>query len=45
MHYEIEQAGPGREPGPVVGAHARPRRWRKVNVPTTDARGVLEPEA
>ena len=33
MHYEIEQAGPGREPGPGVGvgAHARPRRWHKVN--------------
>ena len=38
MHYEIEQAGPGREPGPVVGAHARPRRWHKVNVPTAAPR-------
>ena len=37
MHYEIEQAGPGREPGPAVGAHARPRRWHKVNVLTADA--------
>ena len=37
MHYEIEQAGLGREPDPVVGTHARPRRWHKVNVPTADA--------
>jgi hypothetical protein len=37
MHYEIEQAGLGHEPGPIVGTHARPRRWRKVNVLTADA--------
>ena len=36
MHYEIEQAGLGREPGPDVGTHARPRRWHKVNVLTAD---------
>jgi hypothetical protein len=41
MHYEIEQAGRG----PDVATHARPRRWHVVNVPTADARGVLEPEA
>ena len=37
MHYEIEQAVLGREPDPVVGTHARPKRWRKVNVPTAGA--------
>jgi hypothetical protein len=37
MRYEIEQAGAGGEPGPDVGAHGRPRRWRKVNVLTADA--------
>jgi hypothetical protein len=37
MHYEIEQAGLGREPGPGVGTHAQPKRWRKVNVLTADA--------
>ena len=37
MHYEIEQAGLGREHGPDVGAHARPKRWHKVNVLTADA--------
>ena len=37
MHYEIEQAGLGREPGPDVGTHARPKRWRKVDVLTAGA--------
>ena len=37
MHYEIEQADLGREPGPVVGTRARPRRWRKVNILAADA--------
>ena len=37
MHYEIERAGLGREPGPDVGSHARPKRWRKVSVLTANA--------
>jgi hypothetical protein len=37
MHYEIERAGLGREPDPVVGTPARPKRWRKVNLLTADA--------
>ena len=37
MHYEVEQAGAGREPGPDVGTHAEPERWRKVNVLAADA--------
>jgi hypothetical protein len=37
VHDEIEQAGPGREPGPDVGTHARPKRWRKVAVLAADA--------
>jgi len=37
MHYEIEQAGAGREPGPDVGTHAEPERWHVVNVFNADA--------
>ena len=37
MHYEVEQAGLGREPGPDVGVHARPRPWHVVNVFNADA--------
>jgi hypothetical protein len=36
-HYEIEQAGLGREPDPVIGTPARPKRWHKVNVLTANA--------
>ena len=41
MHYEIEQAGAGHEPGPDVGTHAGPERWRVVRVLNADA--VLMP--
>jgi hypothetical protein len=37
MHYEIEQAGLGREPGPDVGTHAEPERWHVVKVFNADA--------
>ena len=37
MHYEIEQAGLGREHGPDVGTHAEPARWHVVNVLNADA--------
>ena len=37
MHYEIEQAGLGREHGPDVGTHAEPERWHVVNVLNADA--------
>jgi hypothetical protein len=37
MHYEIEQAGLGHEPGPVVGTHDQPERWHVVNVFNADA--------
>ena len=37
MHYEIEQAGLGREHGPDVGTHAEPERWHVVRVFNADA--------
>src|SRR4051794_29169091 len=37
MHYEIEQAGLGREHGPDVGTHAEPERWHTVAVFNADA--------
>jgi hypothetical protein len=37
MHYEIERAGLGHEPGPDVGTHAEPERWHVVNVFDADA--------
>ena len=37
MHYEIEQAGLGREHRPDVGTHAEPERWHVVNVLNADA--------
>ena len=37
MHYEIEQAGPGREHGPNVGTRAEPDRWHVVKVFNADA--------
>ncbi len=37
MHYEVEQAGLGREPGPVVGTHTEPERWHVVNVFNADS--------
>jgi len=43
-HYEIEQTGAGREPGPDVGTHAEPAQWYAVMVFDADARGVLEPK-
>ena len=36
-HYEIEQTGAGREPGPDVGTHAEPEHWHVVNVFNADA--------
>ena len=36
MHYEIEQAGLGREPGPDVGSHAEPERWHVVAIIDTE---------
>ena len=32
MHYEIEQAGLGREHGADVGAHAEPERWHMIRL-------------
>jgi hypothetical protein len=32
MHYEIEQAGLGREHGPDVGTNAEPERWQVVAI-------------
>jgi hypothetical protein len=37
MHYEIEQAGLGREHGPDVGTRADPTRWHVVNAFNADA--------
>ena len=37
MHYEIEQAGAGREHGPDVGTHAEPERWHVADVFNADA--------
>jgi hypothetical protein len=37
MHYEIEQAGLGRAPGPDVGTHAEPECWHVVRVFNADA--------
>ena len=37
MHYEIEQAGLGREHGPNVDTHAEPAGWHVVNVLNADA--------
>ena len=37
MHYEVEQAGLGREPGPAVGTHTEPERWHVVRVFNADA--------
>jgi hypothetical protein len=37
MHYQIEQAGLGHEPGPDVGTHAEPGRWHPVKIFNADA--------